>query len=47
MARLLDMESRERRDVLAGLADVRSKLGSPGAAERVAGIASELVGARE
>jgi hypothetical protein len=31
---------------LAGLADVRSKLGTPGAAERVGRIASELVGSR-
>jgi len=46
LAGLLDMESCERRDVLAGLADVRSKLGSPGAADRVARIASDLVGAR-
>jgi len=34
-----------RREVLAGLAEVRSKLGSPGAANRVARMASELAGA--
>jgi len=31
---------------LTGLAEVRARLGSPGAADRVARIASELVGAR-
>jgi lipid-A-disaccharide synthase len=46
MAGLLDPESRQRQEVLAGLAEVRGKLGSPGAADRVARIASELVGAR-
>lgn len=44
MSELLEPESRARRDVLAGLAEVRGKLGTPGAAERVARIASELVG---
>jgi hypothetical protein len=43
---LLDPQGRERGDVLNGLADVRSKLGTPGAAARVAQMASELVGAR-
>jgi hypothetical protein len=38
-------DSRERREVLAGLAEVRSKLGSPGAANRVARMASDLAGA--
>jgi lipid-A-disaccharide synthase len=44
MAGLLEPESRQRQDVLAGLAEVRGKLGSPGAADRVARIASDLVG---
>ncbi|MDQ6768396.1 MAG: lipid-A-disaccharide synthase [Gemmatimonadota bacterium] len=44
LAGLLDPESRQRQDVLAGLAEVRGKLGSPGAADRVAQIASALVG---
>jgi lipid-A-disaccharide synthase len=35
-----------RQEVLAGLADVRSKLGQSGAADRVARMASELAGAR-
>jgi lipid-A-disaccharide synthase len=39
---LLDASSAERRDQLAGLAAVRAKLGSPGAARRAAAIASEL-----
>ena len=43
---LLDPKSQERRDALRGLADVRSKLGTPGAADRVAQMASELVGVR-
>src|SRR6202163_260541 len=42
---LLEPESRERREVRAGLAEVRGRLGTPGAAERLARIASELVGA--
>jgi lipid-A-disaccharide synthase len=45
MAGLLEPESRQRQEVLAGLAEVRGKLGSPGAADRVARIASDLVGA--
>jgi lipid-A-disaccharide synthase len=45
MIDLLDSGSARRTEVLCGLAEVRSKLGSPGAAERVARIASELVGA--
>ena len=43
---LLERDSPRRQEVLAGLAEVRGKLGSPGAADRVARIASELVGAR-
>jgi lipid-A-disaccharide synthase len=46
MVGLLEPESRQREDVLAGLAEVRAKLGSPGAAERVAQMASNLVGTR-
>ena len=46
MLGLLDPGSRQRQEVLAGLAEVRSKLGSPGAADRVARMASDLVGAR-
>ena len=44
LAELLKKETRERQQVLDGLAEVRAKLGSPGAAERVARMASELVG---
>jgi len=40
---LLEMGSAERRRVLDGLAEVRSRLGTPGAAARVAAIANELV----
>jgi lipid-A-disaccharide synthase len=42
---LLDKSSPRRREMLAGLAEVRARLGSPGAAERVARMASELAGA--
>ncbi|HEY0527460.1 MAG TPA: lipid-A-disaccharide synthase [Gemmatimonadaceae bacterium] len=41
---LFDSQSPARKRVLDGLADVRSKLGTPGAADRVARIASELAG---
>ena len=41
----LIVDSRQRRDVLNGLADVRAKLGTPGAAGRVARMASDLAGA--
>jgi lipid-A-disaccharide synthase len=41
---LLDERSAARLTMLEGLADVRAKLGSPGAAERVATIALELAG---
>ena len=44
LARLLTKGNPRRQEVIAGLAEVRSKLGSPGAAERVARIASGLVG---
>jgi len=43
---LLERDSPRRQQVLTGLAEVRGKLGSPGAADRVARIASELVAAR-
>ena len=46
LQRLLDRTNPRRRDVLSGLAEVRSRLGSPGAAERVARMASELAGER-
>jgi lipid-A-disaccharide synthase len=39
---LLDHRSPQRRDVLAGLAEVRSRLGTPGAADRVARMAGTL-----
>jgi lipid-A-disaccharide synthase len=45
LAQLLAKGSPRRLEVLSGLADVRSKLGSPGAAARVAQMASDLVGA--
>ena len=43
---LLDKASPRRRDVLVGLAEVRAKLGTPGAADRVAKMGSALVGDR-
>jgi lipid-A-disaccharide synthase len=43
---LLDDKSPARRDVLVGLAEVRARLGTPGAAERVARMASGMVGDR-
>jgi len=43
LSELLD-DGPRRQDLLAGLAEVRSKLGSPGAADRVARMASELAG---
>lgn len=46
LAPLLERGSSQRREVLAGLAEVRAKLGTPGAADRVARIASDLVGFR-
>jgi lipid-A-disaccharide synthase len=46
LVELLGPESPQRREVLRGLSEVRAKLGSPGAAERVAMIASDLVGTR-
>lgn len=44
LAKLL-VDTPERRAVLSGLAEVRSKLGTPGAAARVARMASDLAGA--
>src|SRR3954465_14895677 len=41
----LIVDSRQRREVLNGLAEVRAKLGTPGAAGRVARMASDLAGA--
>jgi lipid-A-disaccharide synthase len=41
---LLDPTSERRRDVLTGLAEVRARLGTPGAADRVAKMASALAG---
>jgi len=44
LERLLDPSDPERARVLAGLAEVRAKLGTPGAARRVAEMASTLAG---
>jgi len=44
LAELLVKDGPRRQDILNGLAEVRAKLGSPGAADRVARMASELVG---
>jgi lipid-A-disaccharide synthase len=41
---LLDRDSTERKRQVEGLAEVRAKLGEPGAARRAAAIASELAG---
>jgi lipid-A-disaccharide synthase len=43
---LLDHRSSKRREVLEGLAEVRSRLGSPGAADRVARMAGALAESR-
>jgi hypothetical protein len=44
LAPLLDHRSDERRQMIAGLAAVRTALGSPGAAARAATMAVELAG---
>jgi lipid-A-disaccharide synthase len=44
LTELLGNGTRQRVEVLRGLAEVRAKLGSAGAADRVARIASELAG---
>jgi lipid-A-disaccharide synthase len=41
---LLELNGRHRARVLSQLAEVREKLGKPGAARRVAAMASELIG---
>jgi len=46
LQKLLDKKGPRRREVLSGLADVRARLGTPGAAERVARMASGLAGDR-
>jgi lipid-A-disaccharide synthase len=45
LAELLVKDGPRRQEVMNGLAEVRAKLGSPGAADRVARMASELAGA--
>jgi lipid-A-disaccharide synthase len=45
LAELLVKDGPRRHEVMNGLAEVRAKLGSPGAADRVARMASELAGA--
>src|SRR2546423_176605 len=44
LQQLLEPASSRRREVLDGLAEVRSRLGTPGAAGRVADMASDLAG---
>jgi lipid-A-disaccharide synthase len=44
LAELLNSESPRRVAQIRELAEVRAKLGAPGAADRVAGIADELLG---
>lgn len=44
LQRLLDPAGEERHRMLEGLADVRGRLGTPGAADRVATLALELAG---
>jgi lipid-A-disaccharide synthase len=44
---LLDPDSRSRREMLSGLERVRESLGTPGAADRVAELAVEILSGRE
>jgi lipid-A-disaccharide synthase len=46
LSELLINDGQRRWEVLSGLAEVRAKLGTPGAADRVARMASEIAGAR-
>ena len=46
LSELLIKDGQRRWEVLSGLAEVRAKLGTPGAADRVARMAGELAGAR-
>ena len=46
LAAIIVKDAPRRHEMLSGLAEVRAKLGSPGAADRVAKMASDLVGAR-
>ena len=46
VAPLLDLGSEERESMLAGLAEVRSRLGGPGAADRVADSCGRALHAR-